>query len=198
MKQAFRFFFNPAAFINQLQWSKNHGLILVCFLAVAFFESQMGAGRAINHQLSLLLSRFSGLARDHSLILVIAARIAFLFFGALSLAETIWRIGGKLGRNSSRRVLDRRMAVVLTVMLAAYTLNSMGAEGAALALFFWGFLLSYFTLREQFSLDAFQAGVLGATAVFLVAVSWKVSDSVVQQSAGFALSQSAAKSKNTR
>jgi branched-subunit amino acid transport protein AzlD len=199
LKQVFRFFFNPAAFVNQLQWSKNHGLILLSFLAVAFVESQVGAGRVVNHQLSLLVCQLTGLARDHSFFLVVAARIALLFFGALSLAETIWRIGVTLGQNTSRRVLDRRIAVVLTVMLGAYTLNSMqfeNAQFAALALFAWGSMLCCFTLREQFSLSVFQAAVLGATAVFLVAVSWKVSDSVVQESASFALSQSATKSKS--
>src|SRR4051812_34821591 len=116
LKQFIRFFFSPATFVNQLQWSSNHALILLTFLGLAIVESQVGAGRVLNAQLSWLLASRSGLGleRDQALFLVQSIRIAFLFFGALSLTETIWWIGSRLGHATSKRVLQRRMAVVLT------------------------------------------------------------------------------------
>jgi hypothetical protein len=198
MRQLFRFFLSPATFVNQLQWSRNHTFILFAFLGVAFLESQVGVGRSLNLQLSWLLSNSTGIARDHALIAVIAGRVAFLFFGALSLGETLWWVGAKFGRQTSRRVLNRRLAVVLTVMLGSYTLyaipEALAQYGAAILLA-WGLLLTYFTLREQFALTHFSAAVAGLVAVVFVMASWKVSDSIVKETASYAVADQLAHAK---
>lgn len=198
LKQLFRLFIQPATFVNQLQWSTNHGLILLIFLGIAVVESQVGAGRVLNLQLSWLLSHWTGWERDQALFAVMAARVGFLFFGALSLAETIWWIGDKLGRSTSKRVLSRRMAVVLTVMLASYSLFASvepALQWAGVAVFSWGLVLTYLTLKEQFSLSALTAGVCGLVAAAMIMVSWQVSDKVVQKATGYAIADQIARAK---
>ncbi len=198
MKQVVRFFFSPATFINQLQWSRNHGLILLTFLGIAFVESQVGVGRSLNLQLSWLLSDRTGIARDQALFLVMGARMAFLFFGALSLSETLWWIGTRFGRHTSKRVLYRRLAVVLTIMLGSYTLYAvpdatMQIVGAVM--FGWGIILTYLTLREQFLLGRIASVVMGVAAAATIVLSWQISDRVMQTAAGYAVADQVARAR---
>ncbi len=194
MKQLFRLFLRPATFVNQLQWSTHHGLILLAFLGVAALESQVGTGRALNEQLAWLLQRWTPIQRDHALVVVTAGRILFLFFGTLSLSETIWWIGEKLGRSTSKRVLNRRMAVVFTVMLASYALlvaTEPSQQWFGALLFMWGLTLCFWTLKEQFSLSALSAGVLGIVAAVVIVATWQVSDRFVQKAVGHAIAAKA-------
>lgn len=201
LKQVFRFFFSPAIFVNQLQWSTNHAWILVAYLGLTIVESQVGYGRALNAQAAWLLSSHSGIARDQALFLVMVARIAFFFIGALSLAETVWWLGVRLGRSTSKRVLQRRVAVVLAFMLTGYTL--MGALGAdwqwaVWAVFAWGLMISYLTMREQFALGPVTAALLAVITISSAVLSWQVTDRVAQTAASYAIADQVAKTKAVR
>jgi hypothetical protein len=201
LKQALRFFFDPATFVNQLQWSKNHSWILLAFLGIAVTESQVGTGRELNLQLSWLLSRWAGVGRDQALFAVMAARVAVLFFGALSLAETIWWVADWFGYSTSKRVLKRRLVVVLTVLLSSYSLFSSTdptIQNVALGLLAWALLLNIFTLREQFRIGTLQAALLGLLASGFILASWKVSDQILHQVAGNSIQQQLAKKNGPR
>ncbi len=196
LKQFIRFFFSPTTFINQLQWSRNHAAILLTFLLVAVLESQVGVGKSLNLQLAWLLNDWTGLEQGQALFAVTFARVAFLFVGMLSLSETLWWIGEKLGRHTSKRVLYRRLAVVLTLMLGAYTLFSMTsawAQAFGFATFGWGLVLTYSTLREQFMVGRVTAALLGVVAAATIVASWRVSDRVVETAASFAIADEIAR-----
>lgn len=196
MKQIFRFFFSPATFVNQLQWSRNHTLILFTFLGVAFVEGHVGFGRELNQQLAWLVSQRVGMDQDMALLAVTAARVLFLFIGAVSLSETLWWLGATFGRHTSKRVLYRRLAIVLTLLLGAYTLHASGSAEAlpwAWALSGWGLVLSYLTLREQFMLNRLMAAALGLIAVSGIVMSWQVTDRMAQQATGHAIAEQVAK-----
>jgi hypothetical protein len=198
LKQIIRLATNPAAFMNQLQWSRNHAWILLTFLGLAIVESQMGATKALNAQLSWLLANEAHIARDQALVLVMVARIAALFVGAQLLTQIFWLIGARLGRASSKRVLTRRMSIVYTFLLGSYilatTLNNDQQVWAALV-FGWGLILAYVTFREHFNLDRYAAIVLGLVAVGSIVVSFQQADRYAQKSASQAIAKQVAKSR---
>jgi hypothetical protein len=196
LKQIIRLITNPAAFINQLQWSRNHAWILLTFLGLAIVESQIGTTKALNAQLSWLLANHTHMARDQAMFLVMVGRIAALFLGALLLTEVFWKIGARLGRASSKRVLQRRLSIVYTFLLGSYILatilNSDQQIWAGLV-FGWGLLLAYVTFREHFNLDRFAAIVLGLVAVAAIVVSWQQADRFVQKTTSQAMAKHLAK-----
>jgi len=192
LKQVIRFFIRPATFINQLQWSRHHGMILLAFLGIALLESQIGVGRALNLQLSWLLAEGSGLDRDQALFLVMLGRMAFLLAAVFCASEAIWWLVARFGFQTSKRVLYRRLAVVSTMVLASYAMFASIEPGAQLmgALFFgWGLILSYLTFREQYQFSQVTSLVLGILAVGAVEFTWQYSDQFVQNTASSQIAQ---------
>ncbi len=198
MKQIIRLATNPAAFMNQLQWSRNHAWILLTFLGLAIVESQIGTTKALNAQLAWLLSNEAHIARDQALFLVMVGRIAALFLGGQVLTQIFWLIGARLGRASSKRVLTRRLSIVYTFLLGSYILAvtlSVDQQIWAALVFGWGLILAYVTFREHFSLDRYAAVVLGLVAVGSIVVSFQQADRYVQKSASQAIAKQVAKSR---
>lgn len=198
MKQLIRFFTNPAAFVNQLQWSRNHAWILLTFLGLAVIESQIGTGKVLNAQLSWLLAKETQLARDQALFLVMAGRIAALFVGGMVITQSFWLIGSRLGRATSKRVLQRRMSIVYTFLLASYILTTVLSPDNqiwAALVFGWGLILAYVTFREHFAVDRFAAIVLGLVAVGAIVVSWQQADRFAQTQSSHAIAKQVAKTR---
>ncbi len=201
MRQFVRFFTSPAVFVNQLQWSRNHGWILLTFLLLAVAESQIASTRALNVQLSWLLSVETGWGRDQALFAVMAARIAALLLGSIVLTELFWLVGSQLGKSNSKRVLQRRMAVVFTFLLASYVLTTVlpsDQQYIAAILFGWGGLLSYVTFREHFGLNRMVALLVGLVAVASIAWSWQSAERYVSVTASKAISEKVSKSHSAR
>jgi hypothetical protein len=89
----------------------------------------------------------------------------------------IWIIGSLIGERNSQRVLFRRLAIVFTVLLSAYTAQHLKPlypwmETVSFFLYTWGLLLGYFAIREQFNLSHFETSVVGVFAIILVIASW--------------------------
>ncbi len=121
MKQGLRIFVKPGTFFNQLQWSSHHWLIMVAFLGIAAIETQVGRSHALYHNYALLLTGRLGLSLDAALWTITFAKLITMVVGAFAMSSVIWVIGSLFGRRTSRRVLFRRLSVVFTVLLGAYT-----------------------------------------------------------------------------
>lgn len=181
MRQGLRLFVRPGTFINQLQWSTHHWLMLLSFLIIAAIESHVGRNQFYYELYSTLLSRRLGISWEQGLWLVTAIKLGVMLLGAFALAGSIWLIGNLFGRRTSRRVLFRRLSIVFTVLLAGYTVQHSSFIHPAVpfftvALYLWGAVLGYFAIREQFALSHLEATVLGAFALLLISSVWHYSN----------------------
>lgn len=177
MKQGARIFFKPQQFFNQLQWSTHHWLILLTFLVVTGVESHLGSQSALYRWWAQALSQQTGLSFDITLWLVVSAKLAVILTASYLSATLIWLVGSLIGEKNSQRVLFRRLAIVFTVVLSAYTAQHLKQfypwmETVSFFLYTWGLLLGYFAIREQFDLTHFETSVVGVFAIVLVVFSW--------------------------
>ena len=160
MKQGARLFLKPQEFFNQLQWSTHHWLILLTFLVVSGVEAHLGTQSALYRWLAQSLTTQTGISLELTLWLVVSAKLAVILTASYFSAYFIWIIGSIIGEKNSQRVLFRRLAVVFTVTLAAYTSQYLRPlypwmETLSFFLYTWGLLLGYFAIREQFALSHF-------------------------------------------
>lgn len=188
MKQGIRLLLKPGTFFNQLQWSAHHWLILVGFLVAASVETQLGSDSRLFQWYADFLTIRYGLNLSLALWVVTAARLAFLLAGAWVVTVLIWIVGSLLGQHSSRRVLLRRLAVVFTILLAAFTSHHLSAEyeyasPLSLALYAWGISLGYFAISEQFRLSRLQGVVVVLFAAMFITQLWRYSTVVLRVTA---------------
>ena len=188
MKQGIRLLLKPGTFFNQLQWSPYHWLILVGFLVAASVETQLGSSSRLFQWYADFLTLRYGLSLSLALWIVTAARLAFLLTGAWVVSVLIWIVGSLLGQHSSRRVLFRRLAVVFTILLAAFTSHHLSTEYeyaslVSLALYAWGITLGYFAISEQFRLSRFQGAVVVLFAALFITQLWRYSTVVLRVTA---------------
>ncbi|NQW45114.1 MAG: hypothetical protein HQ462_06900 [Deltaproteobacteria bacterium] len=177
MKQGARLFLKPQEFFNQLQWSTHHWLILLTFLVVSGVEAHLGTQSALYRWLAQSLTTQTGISLELTLWLVVSAKLAVILTASYLSASFIWIIGSIIGEKNSQRVLFRRLAVVFTVTLAAYTSQYLRPlypwmETLSFFLYTWGLLLGYFAIREQFALSHFETSVVGVFAIVLITFSW--------------------------
>ena len=187
MKNGIRLVTRPGTFFNQLQWSRNHWLIVATFLALAVVETHVGSGQSSHRVMAELIAYQSGLSFGLALGLLTAARLAVLLITAFFGAWLVWLVGGLFGQQSSRRVFFRRLSIVATVILAGYTLRhftdfSAWADFAGWAISVWGAILGYFAIREQFGLNRVEAVVMCGFTLLAALTSWQLTQDAVEQS----------------
>lgn len=176
----------PWTFFNQLQWSRNHWLILLSFLVLATVETQVNHHHHVYASMAHLLEARFGIGLSLALWLIMAARLASMLLGTYLIVLAIYFVGGLFGRGSnSQRVFFRRLAVVFTVVLAAFTVQALGAGTpwmpiVTIILYAWGAILGFFAIREQFSLNAVEAIFMSLFAFFLVGTTWQVSQKLFE------------------
>ena len=188
VKQGMRILLRPGQFVNQLQWSTHHWLILLSFLVITAIEAHVGRQHALYEAYSTLLAQNFGFNYDVAMWLVVTAKLFLILFGSWIVAHVVWFIGNLLGQKNSKRVLFRRLAVVFTLILAGYTASHLEnvfpwMNTASFFLFFWGGLLGYFAIREQFQLTHFETAFVGAFAVLLVLTTWNFSNTIMEKAA---------------
>ena len=188
MKQGARIFLKPQEFFNQLQWSTHHWLILLLFLVVTGVEAHLGAQHTLYRWFAENLTSRTGLSFDITLWLVVSAKLFLILMGSYLTANFVWFFGNLLGQKNSKRVLFRRLAVVFTVILAAYTANHLESfypwmGTLSFFLYVWGVLLGYFAIREQFDLTHIETTVVGAFAALLVLSTWHLTNQLISRTA---------------
>jgi hypothetical protein len=177
VKQGARLFFKPQQFFNQLQWSTHHWLILLTFLVVTGVEAHLGTQSQLYQWFAQTLTQQTGIGLSLTLWLVVSAKLAVILLASYLSAAMIWIVGSLIGEKNSQRVLFRRLAIVFTVVLSAYTTHHLKdfypwMETLSFFLYTWGLLLGYFAIREQFDLNHFETSVVGVFAILLVVGSW--------------------------
>lgn len=186
MRQSYRLVTQPGTFFNQLQWSRNHWLIVATFLGLAVVETHVGSRQTSHRMMAELLASNLDISFGFAIGLLTATRLALLLVAAFFGAWAIWLVGGLFGQQSSRRVFFRRLAIVATVILAGYTLRHftdwhVWADFTGWAITVWGVVLGYFAIREQFGLGRVEAMVMGAFALLAGMSSWQLTQDVVEQ-----------------
>ena len=186
VKHGTKIFYKPQEFFNQLQWSTHHWLIMLVFLVVTAVEAHLGTQASLYHSLAYKISNFLPLSFDISLWLVVSAKLAVILLGSTLTANFIWFFGNIIGQKNSKRVLFRRLAVVFTVILSAYTASHLDSlypwmSTLSFFLYVWGGLLGYFAIREQFALNHIETTVVGAFAALLVLTSWHYTNDFIQR-----------------
>jgi hypothetical protein len=188
VRQGMRIFVKPGAFFNQLQWSRHHWLILFSFLLIAAIETHVGSQHALLDAYSQFLSTRFGIPFDIALWLAVCAKLVFMLTGALVVGHIIWFVGSFFGERNSKRVLFRRLAVVFTVTLAAFTASHLSSSFLWMAtasqfLYLWSALLGFIAIREQFDLGFAETLVVGTLAALLVMGSWIFSNEQLEKMA---------------
>lgn len=186
MRQSFRLVTKPGTFFNQLQWSRNHWLIVATFLALAVVETHVGSRQNSHRMMAELVGYHTGLSFGVALSVLTAARLALLLVTAFVGSWIVWLVGGLFGQQSSRRVFFRRLAIVATVILAGYTLRHFtdvhpAADFIGWAISVWGAVLGYFAIREQFGLNRVEGLVMAGFALLAALTSWQITQDVVEQ-----------------
>jgi len=195
-------FVRPKEFVNQLQWSTHHWMILFTFLVVTAVEAHVGRQHALYELYSSVITEYAGIPFEVSLWLVVAMKIGVLLVGSYLIAQLVWTVGSFFGSKNSKRVLFRRLAVVFTMVMAGYTANHLESAfswmgTASFFLYFWGVLLGYFAIREQFSLSHVETTVVGLFTALLVLSTWHFSHLYMEQFARHHMSEMAQKNKSS-
>jgi hypothetical protein len=185
VKQGIRFILKPKTFFNQLQWSRNHWLILVSFLVLATVETQVGRHSHVYEAYAFYLQNRFGFSLNFALWLLMAAKLVFMLAGSFAIATVVWVVGSVVGQKNSKRVLYRRLAVVFTVVLAGFTANHLADRYnalnlVALALYLWGLVLGYIAIREQFDLGHLETSIVAIFAILMVTTTWHFSNHVFE------------------
>lgn len=177
MKQGIRFFLKPSSFVTQLQWSSHHPWILAVFFLSALVETQLGPQGPVYAKLAVIFARDAALPLGLSIWILTFIKLAFLGVGAWFLTETIFFLGSLFGQPTSRRVLFRRLAIVFSLILlgqSALGLSESLPYAALLAggFWIWALLLGFYTLREGFRLNGYEASAVGIFVLFLALGVW--------------------------
>jgi len=185
VRQGVRFFVKPNAFVNQLQWSSHHTWLLLAFLMVAGVEAHVGRHHVVLEAFGEALSFRLGVSKEIGTWLIVSLKLACTLIGASLISLGVWFVGSFLGHSSSQRVLFRRLSVVFTLFLTAYTSTHLThlypwMETASLFIFFWAALLGFFSLREQFGLGFIETAFVGGFAVLLVMTTWHYSNTFLE------------------
>jgi hypothetical protein len=188
VRQGLRLLVKPGTFFNQLQWSSHHWIILFLFLAVAAAETHIGKSQAIFQIFSDSLAAKSGLSIEMATWLVIAMKLSATLLASFILATVTWFLGSLFGRRTSKRVLFRRLSVVFTVFLAAYTLQQLALKQSHIdyiiaGFYVWGVVLGYFAIREQFALTHIETMVIGLFALMMLVTSFHFANHVLEKAA---------------
>ena len=181
MRQGVRFFVKPNTFVNQLQWSTHHTWLMLAFLIVAGIEAHVGRTHHLIENFADALAFRLNLSRDISLWLIISAKLLLTLTASFLITFSVWFFGSLMGHSSSQRVLFRRLSVVFTLILTAYTARHFThlypwLETASLFVFFWAGLIGFFSLRETFRLSFFETAIVGGFTALLVVSSWHFSN----------------------
>jgi hypothetical protein len=166
--------------MNQLQWSSHHWLILAAFLGLATLETTLGSSRGFYWEVVQALQLNFGLSENFAYGTLIAGKLALMIGGAYALSVIVWFAGSLFGKQTSRRVLFRRLAIVFTFLLTGYLLQTAFAEYAGVfvagyAFYLWGLVLGYFSIREHFVLNTVESAAVGLFALLLVTSTWHYS-----------------------
>jgi len=188
VRQGVRFFVKPNAFVNQLQWSSHHTWLLLAFLIIAGVEAHVGRNHQLISQFAEALASRLGVNHEIGMWLVISAKLICTLAAATLISFLVWIVGSFIGESSSQRVLFRRLSVVFTLVLAAYTSSHLThvypwMETAALFGYFWAALLGFFTLREQFRIGYLETFFVGGLTVLLVLSTWHFSNRYIEKNA---------------
>jgi len=188
VKQGVRLLVKPGTFFNQLQFSTHHWIILIAFMVIASLETHLGRQHYFYQIFADQVSANFGLTWNQAIWVVTSIKLAFMLVGSFALASFIWIVGNLFGRRTSKRVLFRRLSVVFTVFLGAYTAQhlALGNENftlMAMGLYAWGLILGYFAIREQFALNHLETLVLGLFALLVVVSSWHFSNHAMEMAA---------------
>lgn len=180
MKQTFRIFAKPGTFMNQLQWSSHHWLILASFLTLATAETLLGSSRAFYWEVVQALQVDLGFSSNVAYGTLIAGKLLLMIGGAYALSLLVWFAGSLFGRRTSQRVLFRRLAIVFTFFLTGYLLQTAFTQYAGVFMlgylfYAWGVVLGYFSVREHFGLNAVETAAVGLFALLLVTSTWHYS-----------------------
>ncbi len=180
MKQGIRLFTKPATFMNQLQWSTHHWLILTSFLALATVETLLGRSRAFYSEVATMLQTTLGLSENLSYGALIGGKLALMVGGAYLVSLVVWFAGSLFGKQTSQRVLFRRLAIVFTFLLSGYLLQNAFTQypllfAAGYFFYLWGLVLGYFSIREHFGLNTVESMAVGMFALLLVSSAWHYS-----------------------
>lgn len=188
MRQGVRFFVKPNAFVNQLQWSSHHTWLLLAFLIVAGVEAHVGRNHALIAQFADALSFRLGVSSEIGMWLIISLKLICTLVAASLISVLVWIVGSFIGQSSSQRVLFRRLSVVFTLVLTAYTASHLThvypwMETASLFIYFWAALLGFFSLREQFRIGFLETVFVGSLTVLLVLSTWHFSNRYLEKNA---------------
>lgn len=200
MRQSVRMFVRPKEFVNQLQWSTHHWMILFTFLIVTAVEAHVGRQHALYELYSSVITQTTGIPFEIAMWLVVAAKLGVLLVGSYLIGQMVWTVGSFFGSKNSKRVLFRRLAVVFTMIMAGYTASHLESSfewmgTASFFLYFWGVLLGYFAIREQFSLSHTETTVMALFTGLLVVSTWHFSHIYMEQFARQHMTEMAAKTK---
>jgi len=180
MRNPLRYVFKPHLFFNQLQFSQNHSAILLVFLFLSTLETHLGRHTGVYQFYAQFLQWNYNLNFNLALWLVTFTKLFLMVAGASAFTWLLWTIGQFLGYRSSRRVLFRRIAVVLTLFLAGHILDLFVYTWAPLALaslgfFLWGGASLFFAIREQFGIQSLQTLVVTLLIAIFIFGGWNQS-----------------------
>jgi hypothetical protein len=195
MNQIIRFFVSPKVFFNQLQYSTRHYLILFVFLVLAGIETFSGQNSQLYLVLSNLLQRKYHLSLEQALWTITFTKLLAMISGAYVISMGLWFLGKILGISSSQRVLARRLSVVFTVFISAYTLNNFFGQMHSISyivtgIYIWGMILTYYAVREQFHLNHIETTLACVITLLLTVSVWHFSGHAFKQIAQKEYSQS--------
>jgi hypothetical protein len=188
VRQGVRFFVRPNAFVNQLQWSSHHTWLLLAFLIIAGVEAHVGRNHALIAHFADALSFRLGVGQEIGMWLMISAKLAVTLLAAFLITMAVWLVGSFIGHASSQRVLFRRLSVVFTLVLTAYTASHLThvypwMETASLFIYFWAALLGFFSLREQFRIGYLETLFVGGFTVLAIISTWHFSNRYMEKNA---------------
>lgn len=181
-----RIILKPNAFFNQLQWSQHHWWILFAFLFIAAVETHVGAQHAFLGTYARFLSQTFSIPFDVALWATVSAKLGIMLAVAYAVIHVVWVVGNFFGTKNSKRVLSRRLAIVFTVILGAYTASHLTHQYAWMAtvsqfLYLWGGLLGFIAVREQFFLSITETIVVGTLGALIVMGSWIYSNQQMER-----------------
>lgn len=186
MRQGTRFLFRPGTFFNQLQFSSHHWFILLAFAVVASLETHVGRSHVYYQIFANLLVAKYQIPWSTALWIVTSVKLVVFLFGAFVLSTAVWLVGSLFGRRTSKRVLFRRLSIVFTVLMSAYTISHLTSYHPSMPLissflYGWGALLGFFAIREQFALTTAKSLVLSVFGWLMVLSSWHYSREAMER-----------------
>ncbi len=185
MKQPIRLLIKPTTFMNQLQWSRWHWLIISIFLGLGVIETFVGGNIKFYEIISLKISSFLGLSIDASFIFLLMIKLFIMLFVLFLISYIIWLIGGLFSNKASLRVLIRRFATAFSILLIGYILQFFFPGKATVVLkyifYFWGLILCFMLVKEQFNLAIIESLIVGCLAIIIAISTWYFSNAGIRK-----------------